>query len=191
MTDREEKEDMGDDTAIDNETRRSIYKHILNYPGVHFIVLKDIFGIPEGTLRYHLRYLEKKNRIISRIENGRRCFYASEARPSSKHNIRGEGGRLSEVQNRILKAVRKREGITQKELCSLTKLNRFTLMYNINKLISSGIVRSYKRGREIHYEYISDSRLKNEILRRAAIDLLNGRIDEEAFEKIASRLKED
>lgn len=181
---------MGDDTTIQNETRRSIYKHILNYPGVQFTVLKDIFGIPEGTLRYHLRYLERKDQVRSVVENGRRCFYAAGTSSSRISGLNESSQNLSPVQEQILKSVRKRKGITQRELCSLTKLNRFTLMYNIKKIISMGIIRTYKRGREVHYEYISPSTMKSEILRRATVDLLNGRIDEDTFEMIVEKIEE-
>jgi len=181
----------GEEVVLQNETRRSIYKHIINYPGVPFTVLKEIFGIPEGTLRYHLRYLERKKQVSSRIENGRRCYYSTVSGEETGVTKPSERTVLSPVQERVLSAVRKKDGLTQKELCSLTGLNRFTLMYNLKKLMSRGLVRQYANGREVHYEYISKARLDREILRRAAIDLLNGRIDEDVFERIAEKLGKD
>ncbi|MGA1820215.1 MAG: hypothetical protein ACMUHU_04310 [Thermoplasmatota archaeon] len=178
----------GEMDVRDNETRRSIYKHIINYPGVPFTVLKEIFGIPEGTLRYHLRYLERKKQVRSRLENGRRCYYSAERAEEGAPILTPGRITLTSVQERVLSAVRKRDGTTQKVLCSLTGLNRFTLMYNLKKLISMGLVRQYTMGREVHYEYISRSRLEREILRRAAVDLLYGRIDEDTFEMIVERL---
>lgn len=181
----------GEDIFHYNETRRSIHKHIMNYPGVRFTVLKDIFGIPEGTLRYHLRYLERRKQIRSTMEDGRRCYYSVDM--GRKDDVAGSYGRpkLSSTQEKIFKEIRKKPGISQKELCSATGLNRFTMMYNVKKLISLGIVRRYQTGKRVHYEYISSSMLNREILRRAAVDLLNGKIDEDTFERIISRLEGD
>lgn len=181
---------MGEDTFNQNETRMSIYKHIMNYPGVRFTVLKDIFGIPEGTLRYHLRYLERREQVRSTMEEGRRCYYSTDVSQKDVF-ISGQAQRkLSPAQDKIFKAIRNSPGISQKELCSATGLNRFTLMYNIKKLIYRGIVRRYQTGKTVHYEYISSSRLNHEILRRATVDLLNGRIDEDTFERIVSKIEE-
>ncbi|MGA1873479.1 MAG: winged helix-turn-helix transcriptional regulator [Thermoplasmatota archaeon] len=182
---------MGEESILRNETRRSIYRHIFNYPGVQFTVLKEIFGIPEGTLRYHLRYLERKERVRSSLVNGRRCYYTTDTNVVEGRGPPHGSPPLTDVQEKILKIVRRSSGITQKELCSETSLNRFTLMYNLKKLMSGGYVRRYNVGREVHYEYISRERLEREVLRRAAIDLLKGRIDEDTFEGIASRFEED
>ncbi|MBN1390579.1 MAG: winged helix DNA-binding protein [Candidatus Thermoplasmatota archaeon] len=176
-----------EDRILQNDIRRSIYKHIMKYPGVQFTVLKDIFGIPEGTLRYHIRYLERKKKVRSDMHEGRRCYYTVDPDRTPLNATM----KLSPVQERILNTVRKRRGITQKSLCEETSTNRFTLMYNLKKLVSYGLLRRYSKGREVHYQYISRRELDRQVLRRATIDLLNGRIDEDTFGRIADRFDED
>ena len=63
------------DIVFDHEFRKMIYTHILTYPGVSYITIKNIFNLPDDTLRYHLKYLEKADRILADKENGKRCYY--------------------------------------------------------------------------------------------------------------------
>ncbi len=63
------------DMVFDHKTRKMIYSHILNYPGVSYITLKNIFHLTASTLRYHLEYLAKADRILIDLEDGKRCYY--------------------------------------------------------------------------------------------------------------------
>jgi DNA-binding MarR family transcriptional regulator len=61
------------------------------------------------------------------------------------------GGVLSEVQVRIVHAVRDLPGITQKELVALLGVRQSTLGYQMAKLIEKGLVRGERRGRNVRY----------------------------------------
>ena len=55
--------------------QRKIYHFILNNPGVHLRRMSRDLDINIGTLRYHLRYLEKKRIITSKIDNNLKTYY--------------------------------------------------------------------------------------------------------------------
>ena len=63
------------DKVLENKIRRMIYNLIVNYPGVPFNKLIDIFELTESNLRYHLNYLEKNDKIKSGLEGGMRYYY--------------------------------------------------------------------------------------------------------------------
>ncbi|MFW3145188.1 MAG: helix-turn-helix domain-containing protein [Thermoplasmatota archaeon] len=177
------------DKVLGHDTRRAIFTHILLYPGVQFTVLKRIFDLTEGTLRYHLRYLEKNELIREELDEGKKTYY-----PCDRSFVpEGEKGSAtsresSKAKERLVNTIRRYPGIRQKDLAKRTRMNRFTLMYNVNKLISDGLVKKYYVGREVCYEYISRETLKREIIRRATIDLLNGKIREETYRRLMERL---
>ena len=51
-----------------NENRKMIYNHIMAHPGVAFVVLRRVFDLNKSTLRYHLNYLEKNQKITFSME---------------------------------------------------------------------------------------------------------------------------
>jgi predicted transcriptional regulator len=167
-----------------------IYSHILTYPGVSYITLKNIYNLTAGTLRYHLEYLEKADRIMVDIENGKRCYYPKRHEVALSGQVASNQVRsnLNKTQQKILNAIKKQPGITQKELIKKTKLSRIRISYNINKFIDLGFVKKSNNGKHVMYEYMTDELLRSEMLLRLTMRLLNKEIDEETFNKLKDRL---
>lgn len=178
------------DITFNHETRKMIYSHILTYPGVSFIVLKNIFNIKDSTLRYHLKYLERAERILSDTENGKRCYYPlkNEIEISKLFEKQPRSFKFSPIQKRIITIIIRNPGITQKELKNKTKLSRFTISYNIRKFIDMGVVKKTNSQKFVRYEYLTDEQLKHEVLLRLAMKLLNNELDEQAFLKLKNKL---
>ena len=174
----------------DHETRNMVYKHITVYPGVSFTVLKDIFNISEGTLRYHLKYLERGERISSGLESGKRCYYPiqSEIIISKINGKKTNNKKLTTIQERMISIIQKNPGISQKELIKKSKLSRFTIIYNIRKFIDLGIVRKIDDNSTMYYEYISDELMKHEILKTLIYKFLRNEIDDETFHDLKMKL---
>lgn len=175
-----------------NPTRRNLYHHILAYPGVSLSLLKKIFGLSEGTLRYHLHCLEKGAKIRSRIDSGKRCYYPADV-SSIEVDIRSDfpGIKLSIKEKRILTTINRNPGIDQNHITNLLKMNRFTLGYNIRSLIEKGLIMKWRDGRNTRYRYISRNELNTEIFWRASIDLLKGKISEKKFKEINKKVEEN
>ncbi len=176
----------------EHNTRKMIINHILTYPGVSFGTIKRVFNLPDGTLRYHLNYLESKNEIKSYLVGNNRCYYPIKKfifDSKSKTDIRVH--KLNDTQERLLDTVKRYPGITQKELIITAGLKRITVGNNIKKLIDFGIVRKEPNGRNMCYFYISDVELKERIRKRLITKFLNNEIDEQTFLALKRKLDKD
>lgn len=180
------------DSVFDHETRKMIYNHILNYPGVSFNVLRNIFNLSDGTLRYHLKYLEKGERILSDIENGKKCFYPlqNEIVISEIFENKPRLYNFTKTQLRILNAIKHYPGISQKELINKTNLSRFTISYNMRKFIDMGLIKKTNNEKNVYYEYMTDDVLRHEVLLRLTMKLLKNEISEKEFFEMKKKLLE-
>ena len=52
-----------DKEKLEHYLRKMIYNHIKEYPGVSFSTLKKVYDLNDSTLRYHLKYLERNEKI--------------------------------------------------------------------------------------------------------------------------------
>ena len=166
-----------------------IYNHISTYPGVSFSIIKNVFNLTDGTLRYHLNYLEGKNEITSKIEGRNKCYYPVENYVfNTKSDSDLEIYKLNSTQERLLNIIQREPWITQKDIILKTGLKSFTVKYNLKKLINFGVIQKKENGRNTLYRYISDIELKQEILKRLVLKLLDHEIDEHTFLKLKRKL---
>lgn len=179
------------EVALENKNRKMLYNHIVTYPGVSFNILKNIFDLTDGALRYHLDYLEKCEKIFSGLERGIRCYYPhyNVLYVPKKSADKLELLKLSPLQEHLLTFIKLYPGINQKELVNRTKLNRFQVSNNVNKLLDLKLVRKNNNGNKICYWYTSDEDLKYKIIKKLAFKLLRGEIDELTFLKLKRRLE--
>ena len=181
---------VGED-VLDHETRRKIYDHITAYPGVTYRILQKVLGLTDGTLRYHLNYLERAEKIKFSLEAGKRLYYPhmNEILATGQAIGSSQPYQLTQLQQRILTTIKQYPGITQTELIRKTGLRRFTIVNNIKKLLNLEIVRKTPNGKNVFYEYITNEQLKYEILKGLVIKLLKKEIDEETFLKMKRELE--
>ncbi len=180
------------ESVLENETRRLIYNHIIKNPGVSFIVLKTIFNLNESTLRYHLDYLEKNNKISLGFESGKRNYYPHLDNitefPTPEDTGTYRTYQLTSKQERIISAIKTFPNINQKELAKRTGLNRITLHNNLKKLMVLCIIRKIPNGNRVYYEYIDNKKLRIEILKQLLLKLINNEIDSETFLELKRKL---
>lgn len=182
-----------DKVALENQIRKMIYKHIVEYPGVSFSKLKRIYDLNDGTLRYHVNYLARAQKITSKIEAGKLHYYpyARSVIDSNPTNPNLRSHELTSHQENILNAIRQNPGINQTDLIAKTFLKRHILTYNISQLIDLGMVKKNNHVRNVCYEYITDELLQYEMLKMLTIRFLNNEIDEQTFLKLKNKLKKD
>ncbi len=180
-----------DKVALENQIRKMIYAHIVEYPGVSFSTLKRVYDLNDGTLRYHLNYLQRAQKIISKIEGGKLHYYpiAKKVIDSNLTNTNLRSHELTPHQEQILNAIKQSPGVNQTELMAKTSLQRHILTYNISQLIDLGIVKKNNHVRNVCYEYIPEELLQYEMLKMLTIKFLNNEIGEQTFLKLRSRLK--
>lgn len=178
---------------LDHKTRKMIYNLIVARPGVTYKFIKKTLELTHGTLRYHLNFLERNDKIKSKLEHRNKCYYPIERfgfriRPELSEEMTYK---LTEKEEMIIGIIRRNPGITQKNLISKTKSLKMTVVYNIKKLLDLGIIRKQRGGRNIHYYIITDEQLKEEIILRLATKLLKNEIDEQTFLKVKRKLEEE
>jgi predicted transcriptional regulator len=179
------------DATLEHETRRMLYEHITAHPGVSFNVLKRVFDLNDSTLRYHLDYLERDQKISFGLESGKRIYYPHLYKNivvRDTENI-DRTHQLSQLQEQIIDTLQRYPGISQKELVKITGMNRLTLINNINKLMDLCIIRKIPSDNGVCYEYIENEQLKFEILRGLVIKLLKHEISEEKFLELKRKLE--
>ena len=165
--------------------------HIHAYPGVSFVVIRDIFTIPDGTLRYHLTYLERKKEIYTKLVDQERCFFPNigVVLDKKKSGPVVRGYKLSKTQNRILTMITQHPGINQKDLVLRTRTKRVTLVYNLTKLLEAELVRKVKDGRNVCYFHVTEEEIRQELLKKILKKLVTGEISESKFHKLKRRLE--
>lgn len=181
------------EAVLQHETRRMIYQHILAHPGVTFNILKDVFGLTDGTLRYHIDYLKRADKISNNLTEGKRVYY-----PNGIGNVLMQKSKrstdkfkLNDIQERLMETIRRYPGINQKELSDRCNLNRFKVRNNIGKLIDFGLIRTVKYKNMVCYEYVTDGHMEYEVLKTLIMKLLKGEIDEQTFIELKRKIEED
>jgi len=182
-----------DKVALENQIRKMIYTHIVEYPGVSFSKLKRFYDLNDGTLRYHLNYLERDEKITSKIKSGKLHYYpyGKSVIDSNSANKNSKSHELTSHQEIILNAIKQKPGINQTELIAKTSLKRHILTYNISLLIDLGMVKRNNHVRNVCYEYIPDELLQYEMLKMLTVKFLNNEIDEQTFLRLKNKLKKD
>ncbi len=150
--------------------RNIILNYIQIHPGAPFKTIISIVGIPEGTLRYHLRYLEKLGSI--RCDSQKREYYPSEF---------GRSPTLTDNQERIIHTIKNQPGITLKDISIKTLIKPSALRTIITPLIQMNLLTCEKQGRKVHYSYIPPEVVERKKMVKLITKLLTNTIDEETY----------
>ena len=126
--------------------RRRVYGFIESHPGTHYTEIMNKIGVGNGTLSHHLNMLEKMDMIKSRREGIRyRAFYTTGSQFPKEEKFR-----FTELQSKILKIIRKYNGISQKEIRNVLNEKQQTVNYNIKMLERNELIVTRKKGRNVY-----------------------------------------
>lgn len=174
------------ETITGSKTRKILYEYIRDNPGTTFQVLKNIFRLSEGGLRYHLQYLERRNKILTK-KNGKESGYF----PCCGRRLRlAFDAKLSPDQERILEIIMDHPGIPLKELKERSGMVSQSFIYTMRKLKQSKIIWKTKTDKGIGYEVVTRERLVDEMFLSLMKKFTNGEISRDEMMDLIAKLEE-
>jgi predicted transcriptional regulator len=178
------------ENAMDHRSRKLILGYITANPGIALTQLSYFLNLNYSTVKYHLKYLERNKIINSRREGRSRCFYINNIPWSESSNAQlPNPNLLNSNQQTVLNIIQNNPGIAKKRLKAYSKLNRKTFSYSINKLLDMKLIWKVKRAEGECYEYITEEKLRYEILNQLLQKLLANEIDENTFNLLKKKLE--
>lgn len=146
-----------------------------------------ILDYKEGTLRYHIQFLQKKKLVRSKEQEGRKRYYSYDA-PSIAINPPSPS--ISRFHRKFLEIIEKNPGINQKQLSRKLKKNRFLVAYHIKGLVDMGLIRTDRIGKEAHYYRVSMDELKKRMILLLVDDLISETMNEKEFLELKEKIEE-
>lgn len=151
-----------DSSELTLDYQRRIFAFIQNNPGLHLRGIERDLGINIGTLRHHLRYLEKMNLITSMLDNNQKLYY-----------VKGRLGPHDKEISSLLQQKRFRDiilsiilkpGITPSELSQNLHLKASTLSKYMKILEQKKVISHVKVVRKKRFTIIDEKRVMELLL---------------------------
>jgi predicted transcriptional regulator len=142
--------------------RRRVYRHVLQYPGVHLRGVEQQLGISSALASYHLHELEKGRWLRSYDMEGYTRWFPGP---------RSQEARLSRRERKLLALLREeaalqvalvlldRGGATHGELVEALGLAKSTVSYHVAKMERAGLVHHRQERVELADPDLTDSLL--------------------------------
>ena len=152
----------GEESVLDQETRRTIYELIKNKPGLHFRNICRQLDKRMGVVQYHISVLEKTNYIRS-VKDGRyKCFFAIENDNGYQNKNLNTDPQMLEV---IITSLRRKTPkmlleylvsasatrASHQELSSICEVSPQAITFHCQRLEKNNIIESKKEGRQKYY----------------------------------------
>lgn len=139
-------------------TRRQIFEHIRDTPGVHLRRICRDLDMGVGNVEHHLHQLEKHDLIVSHKADKRKTFYvAGQVAPEDRpwiHVLRRKRPR------RIVAGLLEHPEANTAELARSIGIERSTVSYHLNRLRERGLVERIVVGREHLYQVTDEARVR-------------------------------
>ena len=140
--------------VLTDQTRKTVYEQAVRYPGCTRPQIARDLGLNEGTVTYHLDVLEGSNSLRT-VKVDKAVHYFANNRQWDELELRlyirlhNETGRL------LLNTMLEQPHITSKELSRLSRRNKSTVSWHMERLERDGIISVQRAGRNC-YNSISD-----------------------------------
>jgi predicted transcriptional regulator len=142
---------------LELKPRARIFKLILKSPGIYLRELQKTLKMPMGQLEHHLKYLERANLVISKIEEGRRRYFCNEKVASEERKILAL--LRMRVPRRTLLFLLHRPYSKHSEIRKALGYAGSTITSGLKKLIAKGLVVTSGEGRVKGYRVIEEEKI--------------------------------
>lgn len=136
-----------DDLELDS--RREIFQEIRATPGVHFRELLRRNEYAQGTLQYHLHWLEREGLVESEDDGEFTRYYASKSFDTEDKNVLNALRR--QYSRRILVHLASEGPLTTSELSEKLGKAKSTVSWHLSRLSEAGLVEKERDGRSVFY----------------------------------------
>ena len=148
-----------------NKNRQEIFSYLCIHPCSTLVRISDVVGMSTATVKWHIGKLTEKKFVSSARAGSKTVYYPSELIEPAHIDVLSS---LNEAMaKKIVSAVLRSNGLSQKELCAALGVKHQTMIYNAGKLLKTGLIVSMKDGKFTRY-YPSDiiSRLRESSMRQ-------------------------
>jgi len=130
---------------LEQETRRSIFECIRNYPGIHLREVARRTGLKLSLVDYHIRGLIKREMLVQIKEDGYRRFYVLDHPGTGRLSISSQHRRMMHLLRQkvpldIVTILLEKESCTHGEMLSLLGISGSTLSYHLSRMRQAGLV---------------------------------------------------
>ncbi len=142
---------------LELESRRQIYNYILEYPGLHFRELSRKIRMPKSTLKYHLKYLKKRELIVETYADKYTRYYVSK-------KVGNDTKKILEIirqdsLRRIILSMKIPNTVTLEYLTYDLDKAPSTVSYHLKKLIDADIVERIKVDNKVKFRLKDEEKL--------------------------------
>lgn len=122
-------------------TQGKINGYIIANPGDHYNSIKKRLDLPNGTLAYHLKVLERDGKIRSEKDGFLKRFYPTRGK------VTEEVFEFTDVQRNIYNVIRANPGISQKEIITQLNIAQQNLNYHIQLMVNARVIQVVHEGK--------------------------------------------
>jgi len=174
-------------SRTEHQTRDALLSYIMDRPGVSFSRLMSSLKLNEGTLRYHLNYLERKDLIRSKKEGRRRLYFYT----LNDSSVEGRNAVIGKYHKRVLTIIRRSPGIGVKEISGSLDMPRKEINSIIKTLEREHLIWSVEKVKGVGFEVVTREKLVKEMLYDLLEKFLKGEIDQSTFLRLKDWLDEE
>jgi len=157
---------------LELESRKRIFECVRSNPGLHFREIQRRTGLSIGVLDYNLDYMVRRGLVTVTKREGFSRYFPGGGIGADKQRI------LSclrqEIPRGIVLYLLRHPGATHGEPLENFTISGGTLSYHVKKLVSKGVVKAERRGRESHLTVLDPDKVADLLIvyRRTFLDTL-------------------
>jgi len=143
---------------LELDSRRALYQHIADNPGVHFRALLDEFEYAKGTVQYQLRWLADDG-LVEVADDGKftRYYPAAEFDEADRTVMNALRRKYS---RRVLAHLLADGPLSTTELGDRLEKSKSTISWHLSNLAEAGLVTKEREGRSVVYEVSDPDRVR-------------------------------
>ncbi|MFA5860254.1 MAG: ArsR family transcriptional regulator [Candidatus Thermoplasmatota archaeon] len=152
--------------ALELDSRRHIYEHILATPGTHLRGVHRAVRLPFGQVLYHLNYLEKLELVVVKKDGKFSRYFVKNLLGRKEKDV------ISVLRHEVPRTVSIlllfHKEMSHKRILEHVEVSPSTLSFHLAKMVEAEVVVREQRGRESIYKLVDELLVTKTIIRHRA-----------------------